>query len=171
MSTSQIKPGLITAILFVLALMPLHSVAEGEAKSFKDWGYKCEKPQGEEKEICFIFQRITSKNDDKRIADTTIAYLPKIDKPVMVITLPLGVFLPAGIQLTVDDSKEDAVRAPFIQCIQDGCQARAPLDDKLITKMKGGKRMIVAFLTPQQKQLAFPISLNGFTAAIDSLKK
>ncbi len=171
MSTSQIKYSLITAILFALVTVPLHSAAEDKAKSFKDWGYKCEKSQGDEKEICFIFQRITSKNDNKRIADTTIAYLPKVDKPVMVITLPLGVFLPAGIQLTVDEAKDEAARAPFIQCIQDGCQARAQLDDKLIAKMKGGKRIVVAFLTPQQKQLAFPISLSGFTAAIDNLKK
>jgi invasion protein IalB len=41
----------------------------------------------------------------------------------------------------------------------------------MVTKMKGGKKMIVAFLTPQQKQLAFPISLSGFTAAMGSLKK
>jgi invasion protein IalB len=156
--------------VFLLAIVPIQSSAEEKTKSFKDWGYKCEKPKGAEKEICFIFQRISSKENDKRIADATIAYLPKVDKPVMVITLPLGVFLPAGIQLKIDEGDE-AARAPFIQCIQDGCQTRVQLDDKLITKMKGGKRLIVAFLTPQQKQLAFPISLSGFTAAIGSLKK
>jgi invasion protein IalB len=156
--------------MFILAAMPLQSVAAEKSKSFKDWGYKCEKPTGSEKEICFIFQRISSKENDKRIADATIAYLPKVDKPVMVITLPLGVFLPAGIQIKIDEG-EEAARAPYIQCIQDGCQTRVQLDDKLIAKMKGGRRMIVAFLTPQQKQLAFPISLSGFTAAINSLKK
>jgi invasion protein IalB len=150
--------------------MPLQSAAEEKTKSFKDWGYKCEKPQGADKKICFIFQRITSKEDDKRIADATIAYLPKMDKPVMVITLPLGVFLPAGIQLKIDDGKEEA-RAPYVQCIQDGCQTRLQMSKELITKMKAGKRLIISFLTPQQKQLAFPISLSGFTAAINSLKK
>ncbi len=169
MSTYSIKIGLI--LLFILACVPLQTAAEDKVKSFNDWGYKCEKPQGSDQEICFIFQRITSKEDDKRIADTTIAYLPKVEKPVMVVTLPLGVFLPAGIKLQVDDAKDDSSRAPFIQCIQDGCQARLQMDSKLITKMKGGKRLVVAFLTPQQKQLAFPISLNGFTAAINSLKK
>ncbi len=170
MSLHSIKTGLITALVFILGTMPLQAAEAEKSKSFKDWGYKCEKPQGADKEICFIFQRISSKENDKRIADATIAYLPKIEKPVMVITLPLGVFLPAGIQIKVDEAEESA-RAPFIQCIQDGCQTRLQMDDKMITKMKGGKKLIVAFLTPQQKQLAFPISLNGFTAAIGSLKK
>ena len=138
MSTYSIKTGLITAILFILATTPLLSAAEGKTKSFKDWGYKCEKTQGSNQEICYIFQRISSKEDDKRIADVTIAYLPKIDKPVMVITLPLGVFLPAGIKLQVDDAGKDATGAPFVQCIQEGCQARAKLDNKMIAKMKSG---------------------------------
>ncbi len=169
MSISHFKFGLLITIALVMASMPLQA-ADDKSATFKDWGYKCEKPQGSENELCFIFQRITSTKDDKRIADVTIAYLPKVDDPVMVVTLPLGVFLPAGIQMQIDEEKE-GIRAPYIQCIQDGCQARAKLDSKLASKMKGGKSMIVAFLTPQQKQLAFPISLNGFTAAFGNLKK
>jgi invasion protein IalB len=171
MSRHSIKTALITATVLFLATLPLQLAAESEPKSFKDWGYKCESPQGSDSQLCFIFQRISSKEGDKRIADATIAYLPKVEKPVMIITLPLGVFLPAGIKMQVDEAKDDAVRAPFVQCIQDGCQARVQLENKMVTKMKGGKKMIVAFLTPQQKQLAFPISLSGFTAAMGSLKK
>jgi invasion protein IalB len=170
MSRYSIKTILITAIL-LLGTLPLQLAAEDKPKSFKDWGYKCESPEGSDTKLCFIFQRISSKEGDNRIADATIAYLPNIDKPVMVITLPLGVFLPAGIKMQVDEAKDDAVRAPFVQCIQNGCQARMQLDNKMVAKMKGGKKVIVAFLTPQQKQLAFPISLSGFTAAINSLKK
>jgi invasion protein IalB len=170
--SKQIKKVILTAVsALMLGVLPMQSVAEEQAKSFKDWGYKCETPQGADQNICFIFQRISSKEGDKRIADTTIAYLPKVDKPVMIITLPLGVFLPAGIKLQVDDAKDDAGRAQFVQCIQDGCQARVQLENKMVAKMKSGKKMIVAFLTPQQKQLAFPISLSGFTAAMGSLKK
>jgi len=164
------KTSLITAIVFMLVTMPLISAAEGKAKSFKDWGYKCEQTPDKKKEICFVFQRISSKKDDKRIADVTIAYLPNIDKPVMVITLPLGVLLPPGIQIGIDEEKK-GVRVPFAQCTQAGCQARIALEDKMITKMKGGKQMVVAFISPPQKQLGFPISLSGFTAALGSLKK
>ncbi len=97
--------------MLLLGTLPLQLAAEDKPKSFKDWGYKCESPKGSDTKLCFIFQRISSKEGDNRIADTTIAYLPKIDKPVMVITLPLGVFLPAGIKMQVDEAKDDAVRA------------------------------------------------------------
>jgi invasion protein IalB len=171
MSRHSINKILIAVTIFLLGALPLQSVADEKTKSFKDWGYKCEQPKGADKELCFIFQRISSKEGDKRIADATIAYLPKVNEPVLVVTLPLGVFLPAGIKLQIDDSKDDSARAQFIQCIQDGCQARVKLENKMVNKMKSGKKMIVAFLTPQQKQLAFPISLSGFTAAMNSLKK
>jgi len=170
MSKLKIKTGLITAIMFSLMAVPFQLAAEDKPKSFKDWGYKCETPKGFDQEICFIFQRVTNKENNKKIADVTVAYAPKVNKPIMVITLPLGVFLPSGIQIKVDDGKE-AARAPFVQCITDGCQARVPLDDKLMGMMKGGNRLRIAFFTPQQKQLAFPISLSGFTAAMNSLKK
>jgi len=154
----------------MLATMRLIAAAEDKVKRFKDCGYKCEQTPDKKKKICFIFQSVSSKKDDKRIADATIAYLPKVDKPVLVITLPLGVLLPPGIQIGIDEEKK-GIRVPFAQCTQAGCQARMALDDKMVTKMKAGKQMIVAFLTTQQKQLGFPISLSGFTAAIGSLKK
>jgi len=170
MSILKIKTGLITAVLFSLLAAASQLSAAEEPKHYKDWGYKCETPKGFDKEICFVFQRITNKENNQKIADATIAYPPKVDKPVMVITLPLGVFLPTGIQLKVDKGDE-AARAPFMQCIKDGCQARLVLDGALMNKMKAGNRLRVAFFTPQKKELAFPISLSGFTAAVNSLKK
>ena len=170
MSIHSLKTSLITAILFFLIAAPLQLAAEEKATNYKDWGYKCETPKEFNQEICFLFQRVTNKENNKKISDITIAYPPKIDKPVMVITLPLGVFLPAGIQLRVDEGSE-AARAPYVQCISDGCQARVMLDEKLISALKGGKILRVALYTPQQKEMAFPVSLNGFTAAFDALKK
>lgn len=172
MSIHTIKTGLITAILFSLMAVPFQLAAEEKEKMtrYKDWGYKCETPKGFDQKICFIFQRISNKENNKKIADITIAYSPKADKPIMVVVLPLGVLLPAGIQLKIDQGDE-AARAQFVQCIQDGCQARLELDSKLIKKMKSGNKLRVAFFTPLKKQLAFPVSLNGFTAAINSLKK
>ncbi len=170
MSIHSLQTSLIRAILFCLIAVPFQLAAAEKATNYKDWGYKCETPKGFNQEICFVFQRVTNKENNKKISDITIAYPPKIDKPVMVITLPLGVFLPAGIQLKIDEGGE-AARAPYVQCIQDGCQARVILDTKLIGMMKGGKMLRVAFFTPQQKELAFPVSLNGFTAAMGALKK
>ncbi len=171
MPIHKIKAGLITAIMFSLLAVPFQLTAAEKPKNYKDWGYKCETPKGFDKEICFIFQRITNKENNKRVADITVAYAPNSGKkPLMVVTLPLGVFLPAGIQLRVDQGKE-AARAPYVQCIKDGCQARVILDDKIMDKLKSGNRLGVAFLTPKQKQLGFPVSLSGFTAAINSLKK
>jgi invasion protein IalB len=170
MSINSLRTGLITAIIFCFVVAPLSLAAEEKATSYQDWGYKCEKPQGIDQEICYIFQRITNKENNKRISDVTIAYPQKGDKPIMVVILPLGVLLPAGIQLQIDDGKE-AARAPYIVCLENGCQARVTLDKKMIDEMKGGKMLRVAFYSPQQKELAFPVSLNGFTAAIGALKK
>jgi invasion protein IalB len=176
MSIHSLRTSLITAIIICFVTAPLQLAAQEKvaaqekAVGYKDWGYKCEKPEGIDQEICYLFQRVTNKENNKRISDITVAYPQNGDKPIMVITLPLGVYLPAGIQLKIDEGEEVA-RAPYIVCIQNGCQARVTLEDKLIGTMKGGKMLRVAFFTPQQKELAFPVSLSGFTAAIGALKK
>lgn len=170
MSIHALKTGLIAAIVICFIAAPFQLSAEEKATSYHDWGYKCEKPQGVDQEICYIFQRITNKENDKRISDVTIAYPQNGGKPIMIVVLPLGVLLPAGIQIKIDKG-EEAAKAPFIVCITNGCQARVTLDDKLISAMKGGKMLQVAFYSPQQKELAFPVSLSGFTSAMDALKK
>lgn len=82
------------------------------------------------------------------------------------IVVPLGVYLPGGLGLKVDD--QPAKAAPFERCIDEGCVVRAPISRTMLANLKaGGTVNIVIFGAPEQP-VQIPMSLSGFTAAYDS---
>jgi len=143
---------------------------EGVEK-FKDWIKECEKiknPEGKEIELCQISQTLTNTEVNQPMLKVAAGYVPNKEDAVMIITLPLGVILPPGVQLTVGEGK--AARVPITTCLPQGCQAGVQLDKEFTERLKKGTKLIVTFLGPDGKQINAPISLSGFTAGIDSIK-
>ena len=140
-------------------------------EQFKDWIKECEKlkdPEGKEIELCQISQTLTNTEINQPMLKVAAGYVPGKKEAVMILTLPLGVILPPGIQLTVGEGK--AARVPVTTCLPQGCQAGVQLDEEFTARLKKGKQMIVTFLGPDGKQINAPISLSGFTAGMDSIK-
>ena len=82
------------------------------------------------------------------------------------IVVPLGVYLPGGLGLKVD--QQPARAAPFERCIEEGCVVRAPISAAMLAQLKqGGTAYLVIFGGPE-KPVQIPISLNGFTAAFNA---
>lgn len=142
-------------------------------EQFKDWIKECEKikdPKGKEIELCQISQTLTNTEINQPMLKVAAGYVPGKKDAVMIITLPLGVILPPGVQLTIDKSEGKAARVPITTCLPQGCQAGAQLDKDFTERLKKGSKLIVTFLGPDGKQINAPISLSGFTAGIDSMK-
>ena len=141
-------------------------------EQFKDWIKECEKlkdPEGKEVDLCQISQTLINKEINQPMLKVAAGYVPGKKDAVMIITLPLGVVLPPGVQLTVGEGK--AARVPITTCLPQGCQAGAQLDKEFTERLKKGSKMIVTFIGPDGKQVNAPISLSGFTAALESIKK
>ncbi len=161
-----------SASLLIIALCIVF-VSQAQAKpekgkTYKDWTVVCEESPKTKKKMCNIFQNVT--NDKGKVAmQIAIGYPPKKTTPQALITLPLGVLLPPGVEFTGGSAK--ATRAPFGVCINNGCIAIVQLDETLIKGMKGGSKGSVKFVTAQQQVIEIPVSLRGFTAAFTSLKK
>lgn len=185
----------------MISALLVASVAVGAApesgKKFKDWTVECdtfpvpqqkldvevagsETPAGKTEEpksaepaesqtICQIVQTLTEKSSDRPVLQVAVGYLPEAEKPVAAILLPLGVWLPPGLQLQVDDGK--AGRVPFEACDPNGCHAGVELDDEFLAMMKKGNELNVTFAGRNRKGITVPVSLQGFTAALDSLKQ
>ncbi len=82
------------------------------------------------------------------------------------IVVPLGVYLPGGLGLKVD--QQPAKAAPFERCIDAGCIVRAPLSGDLLSNMKTGNTAFIVIFGGPEQPVQVPISLSGFTAAFDS---
>jgi len=83
------------------------------------------------------------------------------------IVVPLGVFLPGALGLQIDNNEPRAV--PFERCIPDGCVVRAPIAANMLGQMRAGGTAYLIVSPRPDERVRLPISLNGFTAAFDSL--
>lgn len=158
----------ITGLVASSLLMSGSALAVESGKIFKDWRAQCETAPETGKEVCHIFQNLTTKDDGKQILNVMIGYLPNKEEPVMILTLPLGIALPPGVQIQIDEGK--AARAPVETCTPQGCRVGIPVTDDFINMMKKGNTMKVTFANLKRKGLTIPVSLSGFSAGINSLK-
>lgn len=114
----------------------------------------------------------TSSTERKNIALTLVMGISKQgDKTVtmMRILVPIGVYLPLGIALEIDGAPVG--RVPFIRCLPQICTAFAETTAETLTKMrKGAKANFIIYEAPGVG-LTLPVSLSGFTAAFNDLKK
>jgi invasion protein IalB len=88
--------------------------------------------------------------------------------PVMLVQLPLGLNLPVGAKLQVDDGKVADVQIQT--CEARGCYASTPIAPDLLTAMKSGKQMKVSFQNMGKETITIPMPLADFAAAYDKIK-
>jgi len=88
--------------------------------------------------------------------------------PVALVQLPLGLNLPAGAKLQVDEGK--AVDLQIQTCEQRGCYAYLPVAPDLLAAMRTGKQLKVLFQTLTKEPIAIPLPLTDFAAAYEKIK-
>jgi invasion protein IalB len=88
--------------------------------------------------------------------------------PIAVVQLPLGLNLPAGAKLQVDDGK--TIDLQVQTCEQRGCYANTPIAADMLAAMKSGKQLKVAFQNLAKEIISIPMPLADFAAAYDKIK-
>src|SRR5829696_9834060 len=144
------------------------SFAQGSVKNtFGDWQMRCEQPAGAKAEQCALVQNVAA--EDRPNLTLLVIVLKTADgkSRLLRVAAPLGVLLPAGLGLKVDQN--DVGRAGFVRCLATGCIAEVVLEDPLINQFKtGGTATFIVFQTPEEG-IGIPVSLGGFAQAFDSL--
>ena len=88
---------------------------------------------------------------------------------MLVLRLPHGLNLPAGVQLQIDRQK--ARRLAILSSDRGGTFTRVSLSGKVLGTLKNGKALKVSFVTLSGKRFDIPVSLKGFTAALGKLSR
>jgi invasion protein IalB len=158
--------GLISALLLALSAAGLS--AQGVVRSSHgDWQIRCDTPPGAQTEQCALIQSVTA--EDRPNVGLTVIVLKTADQKsrLMRVLAPLGVLLPSGLGLKIDDA--DIGRAGFVRCMPNGCVAEVVMDDKLVNQLKSGQTAtFIIFQTPEEG-IGIPLSLAGFGAGYDKL--
>lgn len=152
------------------AVVSIAPPAQGEppVRSVHDaWQVRCDTPAGAQSEQCVLMQFVTA--EDRENVGLTVIVLKTADQKarIMRILAPLGVLLPSGLGLKIDDA--DIGRAGFVRCLPNGCVAEVILEDQLLTQLQNGKTAtFIIFQTPEEG-IGIPISLAGFSPGFAAL--
>src|SRR5579862_5938254 len=144
------------------------AVAQGAVKSVHgDWQIRCETPPGAQGEQCALFQSVVA--EDRNNVGITVLVLKTADQKsrLMRVQAPLGVLLPAGLGLKVDNV--DVGRAGFVRCLQRGCYAEVVMDDELMKKLRSGQTATFFIFQTPEEGIGFPMGLKGFGEGYDKL--
>ena len=143
---------------------------DAKAVTYGDWGYKCDKSPDGAKTLCYVFQNVTKKEGGQLVLGARVAYREGQGDPLIVITVPLGSLLPPGAALTMEGV--EPIKLAYFLCAQEGCTTVAtPLTPDMVTAMKKGEQAVVRVAAPNKQVVGLPLSLKGFTKALNSLKK
>lgn len=167
MFTGVVATALVAAIVALIGTVSnVH--AQGAVKSVHDdWQIRCETPPGAQTEQCALFQSVIA--EDRANVGLTVLVLRTADQKsrLMRVQVPLGVLLPAGLGLKVDNV--DVGRAGFVRCTLRGCYAEVMLDDTLVGKLRNGKTATFFIFQTPEEGIGFPMSLKGFGEGFDKL--
>ena len=173
--SSAVALGIIFTVAFAMPLPIVPNAAsaveapEGSVKSqHGDWQVVCkDPPPGSKSPVCALVQSVTA--EDKNNIGLTV-YFQKFSNGTRVLRVfaPLGVLLPPGIGLKIDD--RDVGHAPFLRCHSFACYAQVVVDDPLIERLKTGKTAIFIIFQTEEAGIGIPISLKGFGDAMGELR-
>lgn len=144
------------------------AAADTPARQFEDWALECGTPEGRESDTCYMFQNIVVKDSGQRLLHTAVGYAGDGRTPMLLLTAPLGVHLPSGLRLQIDEG--ETMRLPFERCTSRGCHAAATLEPEVVAALKAGLELKVTFGDGASEPVTLPVSLQGFTRAYQAIR-
>ena len=145
-------------------------IAQGELRAeYGDWKLHCETPAGARSEQCALIQKLTAEDRPNISLQVILIKTTDNDTYIMRILAPLGVVLPSGLGLQIDNEETGVVG--FVRCIFDGCVAEVILTDDLTRDLNSGTTAtFILFMTPEEG-IGIPIKLTGLAEGLEALKE
>ncbi|MEK9279894.1 MULTISPECIES: invasion associated locus B family protein [unclassified Bradyrhizobium] len=140
--------------------------AQGNAQA--GWIARCTSPSREAPLECAIEQNAVLTKTGQTVVLINIRVAPDTRTPVALLQLPLGLNIPVGAKLQIDEGK--TVDLQIQTCESRGCYASAPIAPDLLATLKSGKQLKVSFQNMAKETITIPMPLNDFAAAYDKIK-
>ena len=132
------------------------------------WIARCTSASRDASLECAIEQTAVLTKTGQLIVLINIRVASDTRTPIVVVQLPLGLNLPAGAKLQVDDGK--TVDLQIQTCEQRGCYANTPIPADMLAAMKSGKQLKVSFQNLAKEVISIPMPLADFAAAYEKIK-
>jgi invasion protein IalB len=117
---------------------------------------------------CAIEQNAVLPRTGQLVIAVNIRVPADTHTPSALIQLPLGLNIPNGAKLQVDEGK--ATDLQIQTCEARGCYAGTTIAPDLLAAMKSGKQLKVSFQNLNKETLTVPLPLADFAAAYEKIK-
>ncbi|MGV8995791.1 MAG: invasion associated locus B family protein [Parvibaculaceae bacterium] len=148
---------------------PVAATTEAATPFEAPWAYSCSSAAKKAERLCEAFE-IINVRDGQSLVQFRIAvrFGPPDRTPAMMITLPNGFYLPAGIRLTIDG--KEWMPAAVQTCDGGGCYVGLPLKAADRTKLEGGNSLEIHFQSIARKETSVTASLKGLGDALAKIE-
>jgi invasion protein IalB len=142
--------------------------AAAAAPAQPGWAARCSSASRDAPLECAIEQTAVLSKTGQLIVLVNIRVPSDTHAPVLLLQLPLGLNLPVGAKLQVDDGKTADLQIQT--CDNRGCYASTPVATDLLAAMKAGKQLKLSFQNLNKETITIPMPLTDFPAAYDKIK-
>jgi invasion protein IalB len=132
------------------------------------WAARCTSASRDAPLECAIEQTAVLSKTGQLIVLVNIRVPSDTHAPVLLLQLPLGLNLPVGAKLQVDDGKTADLQIQT--CDNRGCYASIPIAADLLAAIKAGKQLKLSFQNLNKETITIPMPLADFPAAYDKIK-
>jgi invasion protein IalB len=132
------------------------------------WVARCGSASRDAPLECAIEQNAVLPRTGQLVIAVNIRVPADTHTPSALIQLPLGLNIPNGAKLQVDDGK--AADLQIQTCEARGCYAGTTIAPDLLAAMKAGKQLKISFQNLNKETLTVPLPLADFAAAYEKIK-
>lgn len=170
-------PVLAGAVLLMLAGASAPALAQGTQTTQRNpatsqpaapaWALSCSSPNAGTGALeCQMSQTILRQETGQILTVITIRK-PQSGSMAMNLVLPHGLYLPAGVSYQIGTGAKNT--AVIFSSDQSGAYASVTLAPELLNALKAGSILNIGLETVSRNPLTIPVSLTGFTSAVDRL--
>jgi invasion protein IalB len=117
---------------------------------------------------CALEQRAFVAQTGQLLVRVTVRVDGKERKPALMIQLPLGLHLPAGVELRIDEHKPEPLGLQM--CDAAGCYAGMALSDAFLARLNGGRQLLISFEDPSKRRVNVTMPLQGFSEGLKKVR-
>jgi invasion protein IalB len=132
------------------------------------WAVRCSSGSRDAPLECAIEQTAVLTKTGQLIVLINIRVPGDTHTPVALVQLPLGLNLPVGAKIQVDDGK--AVDLQIQTCENRGCYTSSVIAPDMLAALRAGKQLKVSFQDMAKETITIPIPLADFATAYDKIK-
>ena len=147
---------------------PPAEAAPANAAPLPGWVARCTSASRTTSLECAIEQSAVLSKTGQLIVLINIRVPADTRAPVILVQLPLGLNLPAGAKLQIDDGKASDMQIQT--CEARGCYANLPVAPDMLAAMRSGKQLKVSFQNLAKETITIPMPLADFAAAYEKIK-